>query len=146
VLPASSLLRVATEIGSRYPLNLTLQEIILRLRAEAEADAARPTLTHQEVIAAFEEAWTSVRGGRYQVVGGRDGKAAKQLLKFPDATGPEVRRRMHVALSDPWFQRAGTLATFVARWSNYDAPSAPAARRTLRECVGLDTDGRPVYA
>jgi hypothetical protein len=110
---------------------------------------------HQRTVELFVRLWSETRaGGPYVFVGGRDGLAVKRLLAIPGATDAEIERRMRRALADPFFQRAGHLAYFVSRWSNYDRDPAPVGRAAgpakstgaSRRVVGLNPDGSFRYA
>lgn len=144
--PETRVLKAAELLAKHHSLNRTLGDIIREQRARVEAEAP-PSLSHQWAIDRFFDLWLARFGVPYRVVGGRDGKAAKVLVAFPEATQEEITRRMQAALEDPWFQKAGSLSLFVSRWSNYGLqPAAPTIGQRLRECVGLDDNGRPVYA
>lgn len=146
------LLRAAEELAQQYPLTATLAEVIRLQRGKAESEAGgAPAVTHQWVVDEFFRLWERHRGGRYEVNGKRDGNAAQRFLRVvPGLTKSEITRRMTNALLDPWFQRAGNLTIFLNRWSNYDRAASPERAAPpssrLREMVGLDGDGRPVYA
>lgn len=121
-------------------------------RARRTADGTR----HRATIDLFVRLWAELRGGTYHVVGGRDGTCVRRLLAYPDATDEEISRRMRRALADPWFQRAGSLAVFTSRWSNYDRDSAapafggarpvPKMIGSSRRVVGMNSDGSFKYA
>jgi hypothetical protein len=124
-------------------------------RAKKAPKAPTPEGTrHRRTIDLFVRLWSEIRGGTYVVIGGRDGTSVKRLLRIPEATDAEIERRMRRALADPWFQRAGSLAVFVSRWSNYDRDAAPVGRAAgpaqstgaSRRVVGLNADGSFRYA
>jgi hypothetical protein len=97
---------------------------------------------HREFIVAFCTLWEEIRGGKYRVIGARDGAAVKALLRdLPEVGLADWQARVRYALSDDWFRRQGSIATLCSRWSNY-LPPAPRSEQPRiggrRVAVGID--------
>lgn len=90
-----------------------------------------------QMVERFAVLWREIRGGEYLPSWKRDAAAGARLLKALNGSAKpaEIDRRMRLALSDPWFQRAGNFTIFCSRWSNYDRGESSAAPRRV---VGVD--------
>lgn len=89
---------------------------------------------HAWMIDLFCRLWNEKRGSRYLVQGAKDGAAVKRLLATGVERG-EIERRIRVALEDPFFARAGSIALFVSGWNGYDGygRTAPGTAQTVRK-------------
>lgn len=85
---------------------------------------------HAETVAALVDGWKAKVGTAYHFSGGRDGKAVKQLLGYPEATASEIARRFASYLSDPFNRKQASLAHFVSKWAGLAAGVAQAAPTT----------------